>query len=60
MTFQLVKLPIDEMYEKADREGRIGTCALCEEEHVLCECGVCFKYCHDDYYCDYPDIDDHQ
>jgi len=55
--FKLVKLDIDAMYAAAEAAERIGICATCEEEHVLCECGVCFKYCHDDYACDYPDFD---
>ena len=55
--FHLVKLDIDAMYEEADRLERIGICKTCEEEHVLCACGVCFKYCHDDYTCEYDDFD---
>lgn len=47
--FELVKLDIDTLYAEAEAAGREGECALCEEWHMLCWCGVCFKYCHDDY-----------
>lgn len=47
--FTLVKLDFDALYEEAEQAKRFGECALCGEEHVLCFCGVCFKYCHDDY-----------
>jgi hypothetical protein len=43
------KLDIDALYDESERAGRYGECAECGEEHVLCFCGVCFKYCHDDY-----------
>lgn len=55
--FRLAKLDIDAMYTAAEAKNQIGICAICEEEHVLCDCGVCFKYCHSDYACDYPDFD---
>lgn len=45
----IVKLDIDALYNEAEAAGRYGPCAWCEEEHVLCWCGLCFKYCHDDY-----------
>ena len=45
----LDKLDIDTLYQEAEAAGRFGECANCGEEHVLCFCGVCFKYCHDDY-----------
>ena len=45
----LEKLNIDKLYEEAEAAGRFGECTNCGEEHVLCFCGVCFKYCHDDY-----------
>jgi hypothetical protein len=43
------KLDIDQLYDEAEMAGRFGVCSSCDEEHVLCFCGVCFKYCHDDY-----------
>lgn len=43
------KLDFDKLYDEAEEAGRIGICPICEEEHVLCWCGVCLKYCHDDY-----------
>lgn len=46
---KLIKLDIDALYDEAEAAGRFGVCANCDEEHVLCFCGVCFKYCHDDY-----------
>ncbi len=55
--FRLTRLDIDAMYTAAEAKGQIGICVLCEGEHVLCDCGVCFKYCHNDYACDYPDFD---
>ena len=43
------KLDIDALYDEAEAAGRFGVCLCCEEEHVLCFCGLCFKYCHSDY-----------
>ena len=36
---------------QAEAAGRFGICPGCgdKEEHVLCWCGICFKYCHGDY-----------
>lgn len=49
-TFKLEKLDFDALYEEAKRANRFGMCPICEEEHMLCWCGVCLKYCHDDYF----------
>lgn len=53
--FKLVKLDIDALYTEAEAEGREGVCPLCEMDgddtpRMLCWCGVCFKYHHDDYF----------
>lgn len=52
---KLEKLDIDKLYDEAEAAKRFGVCPLCEfdgdgSERVLCWCGVCFKYHHDDYY----------
>ena len=45
------KLDIDALYDESERRGISGECLTCNNEHVLCwVCGVCFKYCHDDWY----------
>ena len=54
--FKIEKLDFNALYEEAEKENRFGLCPICEEEHMLCWCGVCFKYCHNDY-CHEP-IDD--
>lgn len=46
----LQKLDFEKLYNEAASESRIGICNSCEEERVLCWCGVCFKYCHNDYF----------
>ena len=56
------KLDIDKLYDEAEAAGRIGECPLCEfdgdtSEKVLCWCGVCFKYHHDDYFHELMDSD---
>lgn len=45
----LDKLDIDALYDEAEKAGRFGVCASCDEEHVICWCGLCFKYCHSSY-----------
>lgn len=47
---KIEKLDFDTLYDEAEKAGRIGMCSNCGEEHVLCWCGICFKYCHDDYF----------
>ena len=49
------KIDFDELYEESEKAGRIGICPICEfhgdtDDHVLCWCGVCLKYHHDDYF----------
>jgi hypothetical protein len=45
-----LKLDFDKLYDEAVEADRFGVCPNCDEEHYLCWCGVCFKYCHDDYF----------
>jgi hypothetical protein len=52
--FRPVKLDFDALYAEAEAEGREGICPMCEFDddttpRMLCWCGVCFKYHHDDY-----------
>lgn len=47
--FKLVKIDFDALYEEAEAMGREGECPECGEVHMLCWCGLCLKYCHDDY-----------
>lgn len=54
------KIDFDKLYDECEKAGRIGIFPMCEEyafengepveERVLCWCGVCIKYHHDDYY----------
>lgn len=58
---KLVKIDFDKLYDESEAAGRIGECPLCEFDgdythHVLCWCGVCLKYHHNDYF--HEDIDD--
>ena len=51
----LNKINFDSLYDECVKAGRIGICPHCEfdgllEERVLCWCGVCLKYHHDDYF----------
>lgn len=50
VSIKVQKLDFDKLYEEAEKKGRFGTCLYCEEDHMLCWCGVCFKYCHSDYF----------
>lgn len=53
------KLDFDALYDEAEAADRVGICPHCQvaadedgervQLHVLCWCGVCFKYHHDDY-----------
>ena len=52
---KLEKLDFDKLYDEAVAAERYGICPLCEfdgdtSEKVLCWCGVCLKYHHDDYF----------
>lgn len=54
---KLEKLNFDELYAEAEAAQRIGECPICEgQERLLCFCGVCLKYCHNDYH--HEDMDD--
>lgn len=52
------KLDIDKLYDDSEARGLFDSCPTCCDAsegrcgpHVLCWiCGVCFKYCHDDYF----------
>jgi len=56
---ELQEIDFDKLYDESEKAGRIGICPRCEEdafedgvqveERVLCWCGVCLKYHHDDY-----------
>ena len=38
------------LHDEAVRENRYGECPSCEGANMLlCWCGVCLKYCHNDY-----------
>jgi hypothetical protein len=53
------KLDFDALYEEAEAAEREGICPYCEDDafedgepvepRLLCWCGVCLKYHHDDY-----------
>ena len=46
------KLDFDALYVDAEKHERFGQCPHCPEgqHHMLCWCGVCFKYHHNDYF----------
>ncbi len=47
------KLDFDALMDEAEAEKTYGECPSCGEDHMLCPiCGVCLKYCHDDYFHD--------
>lgn len=51
----LSKINFDLLHDECIKAGRIGICPHCEfngllEERILCWCGVCLKYHHDDYF----------
>lgn len=56
---------VEELYDESEKRESWGICPRCEDdyfsddepepldEHVLCYvCGVCFKYHHDENFCD--------
>ncbi len=54
-TFRPGKIDFDALMDEAERRNTYGLYGVCEEQHMLCpNCGVCMKYCHDDYECHPP------
>lgn len=49
------RLDFDQLHDDAVANERYGECPSCEfngntEPRLLCWCGVCLKYCHNDYF----------
>ena len=62
---KLEKLDFDRLHDEAVEAERYGVCPTCEfngdtDEKLLCWCGVCFKYCHDDYFHEPIDFDPYE
>lgn len=60
---KLERLNFDQLHDEAVAKERYGECPSCEFDgdttpKLLCWCGVCLKYCHDNYVHEPIDLSD--